>query len=304
MRYCALGRVGVETAAGFVDITGEYRRLLFQILLVSEGRPVLHDVLIEELWGGKAPGNAENALQAHISRIRRHLATIEPGRGAGRVQGHPQGYRFDLDGIELDTAVFANGIDRAARLRFDDPDAALRQVRASLALWQGPLADSTGRDLLRAAGDRYEAYRLRGLATLFDIELERGRHAAVLADIQAVHSQYTLREDFCEHYMLALYRSGSQVEALDAFRSLRSRLADELGLDPSPRLCALEQAILDHAPALQWPRWSAPPLPQRSPGLPTGSGDDRRAGTSMPLRQDPCKARTAPRSQPPGTSRQ
>jgi DNA-binding SARP family transcriptional activator len=258
-----LGRVGVETDTGFVDIKGEYRRPLFQILLVSEGRPVLHDVLIEELWGGRPPRDAENALQAHISRIRRRLAAIEPDRGAGRVQGHPQGYRFDLEGTELDAAVFARGIDRAARLRFDDPDAALQQVRASLALWRGPFADSTTRNLLRAAADRYEAYRLRGMATLFDIELERGRHAAVLADIQAVHRQYPLREDFCEHYMLALYRSGSQVEALDVFRNLRSRLAGEFGLDPSPRLCAVEQAILGHAPALQ----GLEPAPRSQPGI-------------------------------------
>ncbi len=44
--------------------------------------------------------------------------------------------------------------------------------------------------------------------------------------------------------MQALVAAGRQGDALAAFARLRSRLADELGLDPSPQLQELEQRVL------------------------------------------------------------
>ena len=54
--------------------------------------------------------------------------------------------------------------------------------------------------------------------------------------------------------MLALYRSGRQAEALEAYRDARAAL-DELGLEPSAVLRQLEKQILDAGRDTRaWPR--------------------------------------------------
>ncbi|MGH9282459.1 MAG: BTAD domain-containing putative transcriptional regulator, partial [Acidimicrobiales bacterium] len=50
--------------------------------------------------------------------------------------------------------------------------------------------------------------------------------------------------------MVALYRLGRQADALAAFQDLRRCLAEELGLEPTPALCALERQILLQSPDL------------------------------------------------------
>ena len=50
--------------------------------------------------------------------------------------------------------------------------------------------------------------------------------------------------------MLALYRSGRQAEALQAYQETRRVLVEELGLEPSRVIVELEQAILRQDPAL------------------------------------------------------
>jgi hypothetical protein len=54
--------------------------------------------------------------------------------------------------------------------------------------------------------------------------------------------------------MLALYRSGRQVEALEAYQETRRVLVEELGIEPGAGLRDLEQAILRQDPALDLPR--------------------------------------------------
>jgi DNA-binding SARP family transcriptional activator len=60
-----------------------------------------------------------------------------------------------------------------------------------------------------------------------------------------------LNERFCEQLMIALYRSGQQAVALSSYRRMRERLDDELGVEPTVRLCNLFNAILVHHPALR-----------------------------------------------------
>ena len=49
--------------------------------------------------------------------------------------------------------------------------------------------------------------------------------------------------------MLALYRSGRQADALDAYRRAREVLVDELGIEPGAELRELHQQMLDQDPA-------------------------------------------------------
>jgi hypothetical protein len=61
--------------------------------------------------------------------------------------------------------------------------------------------------------------------------------------------------------MVALYRAGRQVEALDAYRTARRTLVEQAGVEPGPALRELERRVLSQDAALSAP--DAPPRRQR-----------------------------------------
>src|SRR5205823_14393509 len=81
---------------------------------------------------------------------------------------------------------------------------------------------------------------------------------------------------------LAPYRSGRQADALNAFREARETLVDELGIEPSRELQRLEQAILQHDPALDFV-----PRPATSP-----DETRRRRAVAAAARSDAERRRT------------
>jgi hypothetical protein len=91
-----------------------------------------------------------------------------------------------------------------------------------------------------------------------DADLALGRHAALVAELDALASEHPLRERLRGQLMLALYRSGRQAEALAAYRSTRRVLVDELGIEPSQALQELERAILRQDSALDLAQARAP----------------------------------------------
>ncbi|MGW8065139.1 AfsR/SARP family transcriptional regulator [Streptomyces ziwulingensis] len=251
LRFSILGALQIRTASGPAEISGDLQRTLVQTLLVSEGQSVSGEALVEEMWGEGAPDNQANALQAHVSRLRRKLRGLEPDRSTSRVTIHPSGYRLTVNEGELDAAEFVRAVRQAETLGSGSPEEAARLLRQALAMWRGPVFGGfTGGTLCQLAGARYEEYRMRAMELRFDAELRLGRHAAVLAELAETHTSHPLRERFCEQLMIALYCAGRQADALDVFRRMRRHLADELGIEPSPALRQVESAILSHDPAL------------------------------------------------------
>ena len=92
---------------------------------------------------------------------------------------------------------------------------------------------------------------LAGREARFDTELALGEHRSLVPELERLVAEHPYREHLLEQLMLALYRSGRQAAALDAYRRGATRLRSELGLEPSRQLQALEQLILDHDPALE-----------------------------------------------------
>ncbi|WP_345043125.1 AfsR/SARP family transcriptional regulator [Streptomyces sannanensis] len=222
-----------------------------QTLLVSEHQAITGDKLIEELWGDSPPDNQVNALQAHVSRLRRRLKSLEPERSASRLAMHPSGYRLAVADDELDAAQFLRKTRQAESLLLTRPAEAAALLRSALAMWRGPLfGPLPGGTVCRLASARYEEHRMRAQELLFDAELGAGRHASVLAELYEVHISNPLRERFCEQLMIALYRSGRQADALNTYRRMWQRLSEEIGVQPSPSLRRVEHAILSHAPSL------------------------------------------------------
>jgi DNA-binding SARP family transcriptional activator len=130
-------------------------------------------------------------------------------------------------------------------------DEAVALLRSALDLWTGPIAAGLGSALVRAAAVRLEEDRLSVLEDCFDLELQLGRQGRIIGELTSHVNEHPFREKLCAQLMLALYRSDRQVDALQLFRITRRRFCDELGIEPSENLRALEHRILtrDLSPA-------------------------------------------------------
>ncbi|MDJ1135798.1 AfsR/SARP family transcriptional regulator [Streptomyces iconiensis] len=247
------------------EINGTAKRLVLQALLVSEGNAVPHGALIEEIWGEGIPDGVANALQAHISRIRRWLREISGNSSGTQLVSSPHGYQLVLGEAELDASVFQETVGAATALRGEDPSKAAL-LRSALSMWRGPpFGGSDGGPLSDASAIRYDEVRLRAQEELFDTELKLGRHAQVLSEIRQAQVENPTREHFCAQLMFALYRSGRQAEALGAYHATRECLNEDLGIDPTPELRKLEQCILRQSPELAPTEPELPlPLPLRA----------------------------------------
>ncbi|MGW1139564.1 AfsR/SARP family transcriptional regulator [Streptomyces zhihengii] len=251
LSFSILGALQIRTALGPAEISGDLQRTLIQTLLVNEGQSISGESLIEEMWGDSVPDNQANALQAHISRLRRKLRSLEPDRVTSRVTIHPSGYRLTVGQGELDAIEFTKTVRQAEVAAASDPAGTARLLADALAMWRGPVfGDFTGGTLCQLACGRYEEHRMRAMELRFDAELSLRNHAAVLAELHDAHTNHPLRERFCEQLMIALYRSGRQADALNVYRRMWQHLSDELGIEPSPSLRRVENAILSHDPSL------------------------------------------------------
>ena len=155
----------------------------------------------------------------------------------------------------IDTVRFEALLAEARAAQADDRhEDAVKAFRAALALWRGPaLVEVAASTFATAEAIRLEQSRLTAMEDCLTAELACGHHREVTGELEALVHEHVLRERLWELHLLALHRSGRQPDALRAFQELRTRLGEELGLDPSPRLLDLERAIVAHDPALDWP---------------------------------------------------
>jgi DNA-binding SARP family transcriptional activator len=227
-----------------LELGGAKPRSLLAILLLHANQVLSTDRLIDELWGASPPATAAKSLQVMVSKLRKRL-------GDDRLATHPPGYVLRVEPAALDLARFEQLVGEARQAA---PESAARKLRQALALWRGPaLADLAYESFAQAEIARLEELRLAALDQRIDADLATGRHAELVGELEALVAQHPLRERLRCQLMLALYRSGRQAEALDAYRSARRELSEELGLEPSEELKRLEQAILRQDPALDLP---------------------------------------------------
>lgn len=239
MRVRILGPLAVETEVGPVEVAGARLRALLVRLALDAGRPVGAGALTAAVWGDEPPDDAANALQSLVSRLRRALP--EPGL----VGSGPAGYRLELAADDVDALRFER-LAHAARGNGHAPDPAgtLDLVTEALALWRGPaLADQVGPPFAPARA-RLEELRLGAEEARADALLALGRAGEAVPVLETLAAEHPLREGLAERLVLALHRSGRRAEALAAYEQARSRIADRLGVDPSPGLRAAQLEVL------------------------------------------------------------
>jgi DNA-binding SARP family transcriptional activator/streptogramin lyase len=259
LKYLILGPLEVRDGETEVALGGRQQRKLLAILLLHAEEPVSSDRLIDELWSGNPPETAAKALQGYVSSLRKQL-------GPETVETVGAGYRLIAGPQDIDADCFEQLLAEARSL---ERGPAAAKLREALALWRGPaLADFAYQDFARPEIERLEEMHLGGIERRIDLELALGHHDDLVPELEALVNSHPLRERLRGHLMVALYRSGRQAEALDAYRDARTVLRDELGLDPSEDLQALQRAILDHDPALAAPPRSDPFVAAGADGQP------------------------------------
>jgi predicted ATPase/DNA-binding SARP family transcriptional activator len=244
MQYRVLGPLEVLDPSGQkLSLGGAMQQSVLASLLLRAGQTVALERLVDELWD-EPPETAARTMQAYVSRLRHELPR-------GVIESRPGGYTLVLDGGELDLETFEHRAEEGhAALAAGDYERAAVLLREALALWRGPPLAGLPSEALRREAERLEEQRLQALEDRLEADLGRGQHREVVPELQALVAEHTFRERLRGQLMKALYRSGRQTEALDAYQDARQVLRDELGLEPTRSLRELQQAILQQAPSL------------------------------------------------------
>ena len=248
LNFRILGSLQVRDGDQPVALGGTKQRAVLALLLLHSREVVTTDRLIDELWGAKPPATAAKTVQVYISHLRKAL-------GDGVLETHGRGYTLALEPGQLDLDRFEALVSeaRAASSRGDVTGAATR-FRDALDLWDGPpLADLAYEEFAQREIERLEQVRLAATEDWMDAELAAGHHVDAVPRLQELVRDNPLRERLRGQLMLALYRSGRQADALEAYQEARRTLVDELGIEPGRPLQELEGQILTQDPALDPP---------------------------------------------------
>jgi predicted ATPase/DNA-binding SARP family transcriptional activator len=233
-----LGPLLLERDGKWVRLPAGHVRSLLALLAMRGGAPLSRDGLIDELWGESTPASAASALHVHLSKLRRAIGDL--------LVSDASGYSLDADAYELD----AERLDALIGQARAAPDGARALLGQALGLFRGePLCDvaaegSLGQWRLRLEDKRFQATLLR-----VDADLAAGAASELVPELDQLTAEHPYEDRVWGQLMLALYRAGRQIDALDAYQRARS-VATELGLQPGEALSTLQQQILDHHPGL------------------------------------------------------
>ncbi|WP_116951992.1 BTAD domain-containing putative transcriptional regulator [Jiangella endophytica] len=240
-------RDGAEVSAG-----PRQQAHLLALLLAQAGRPVSTSDLVDLIWGEDVPPSALNILQKYVGALRRLLEPTLPARGPGSyLLRRGNGYLFDAALGTLDVVTFRDLVAQARlRLAEQRPDAALDSFEEALGLWRG----RAGGGLDRGSGATSVFAALDGeffdaCVTAAELASSCGRPERVLPPLRLAAAMEPFHEAVQASLVSTLAATGQQAEALAVFSAVRTRLAEELGIDPGPALLAAHDRVLHPNPS-------------------------------------------------------
>ncbi|NRQ33803.1 tetratricopeptide repeat protein [Nonomuraea sp. NN258] len=234
-----LGPLEVRIAGREVSVPGRSGPWLLAGIALGAGRPVPEDRLIEWAWG--PAGASMGALRTGVSRIRAWLREEMSLPDAIELTGH--GYRLDVARVRLDAARFMELTQTAAAER--DPAHRLDLLQRALAEWRAPVLLGAPEGLRASAeAHRLETTHLACVLDLANLALARDRPEEAVDHLTGLAERHPYDERLHARLITVLGASGRRAQALRWFEATRRRLADELGVDPSPELRDAHLALL------------------------------------------------------------
>ncbi len=237
-----LGPLEVEVGGAALPLGGQRKRALLALLLIHAGEVVPTDRLVDELWGERPPKTATTSLQNFVGQLRRVLP-------ADLLVTRSPGYVLRASPDQIDYVRFEQLVRKA---RAEDAAQRAKTLREALDLWRGsPLADFAYERFALGEIRRLTELRLDVIEERIGAELELGAGGELVSELEKLVADQPLRERMRGQLMLALYRAGRQVEALQSYHDARRALVDELGVEPGPALQQLYRSILRQEGALE-----------------------------------------------------
>ena len=244
-----LGPLQLSVDGTVVPLGTPKQRAVLASLVMNRNRPVASDSLINAVWGEDPPAEARASLHAYVSNLRRLLGTVGiDGREHARegIAGLPAEHR----------RVRCRSRDIYPREKRRRPAAtagrfseASRHYAAALAQWRGDVLDDLrGFDFVSVFATAMSEDKIATHIAIAESEIACGRAKTVTAELERLVAEHPYREPAWEQLMIAYYVSARQSDALDAYQRLKTILADELGIDPSPPLKGLHERILRQEP--------------------------------------------------------
>ena len=279
-------------------------RLILAMLAAHRGAVVSADRLCEGLWGDPRPAAAAATLQSHLSRLRRMLVPT------GQVVAFDGGYRLELPDGALDVDHFDRLVRQAVQT--NDPKGASELYRAALHWWRGPaFGELSDIEWIRPEAVRLDELRQSAYEAWFECRLAAGGDASLIGDLEVAARSSILRERFVCQLVVALYREGRHAEALRRASEFRRLVRDEIGVEPSSALTAIEAQILAEDSTLLLTPVSTPVSTSASPSTPRGrrtvaDGSTRLVGREIDLArigEAICTARLVTLSGPGGVGK-
>jgi len=253
LEFRILGPLDVSDETGPIALGGQRQRALLAALLLEASRVVPTERLVDLLWGEDAPKTATTSLQNSVSRLRKEL-------GPDVLETRAPGYILRVGPEQIDARRFETQLHDARGVGAEKRRELLERA---LSLWRGPaLAEFTFEPFAQAEIRRLEELRLVVLEERIEADLELGHQGDVVSELESLVRDHPLRETFRRQQMLALYRSGRQAEALEAYQDARARFVEELGIEPGPELRQLQSEILRQEAGLA------------APGAPASAADE------------------------------
>ena len=241
MEFRILGPLEVVDNGRSLPLGGARQRALLTALILRANQVVSTDQLLDEVWSDEPPASGVRVVQVYVSQLRKIL-------GDGVIETRAPGYVLTAKPDTLDLQRFEALLGEARKA---DPAEAAAKLRDALALWRrAPLGDVAYHSFAQTEIGRLEELRLSAFEARIEADLRLGRHAEVVGELEALVAEHPLRERLRAHLMQALYGSGRQAEALEAYQQARNILVEELGIEPGRGLRDLEQAILRQDPSL------------------------------------------------------
>ena len=286
MDFRILGPLEALDEGRSVALGGSKQRALLALFLLHANETLSTDRLIDELWGERPPATAAKAVQVHVSRLRKALATGPGNDSDGLVVTRERGYELRLEPECLDAHRFERLLaEGRSELQRGRPEHAASKLEEALALWRGrPLDDVAFETFVQREIARFDDLHVAALEQLVEAKLALGRHVEVVAQLETLIAEHPYREGLRAQLMLALYRCDRQADALQAYQEARRTLVEELGIEPGERLRELERAVLAQDAALATPESPPDSVPRQSrvelPSPPTrtiGREDDLAA---------------------------
>ncbi len=302
MHFHLLGPLEVRGPQGPIRLGGTRRETALALLVLHADRVVVLADLIDAVWDEDPPANAVRQVRNIVSALRCALRELPV-----RLVTESAGYRLRTEPDAVDVEVFRRAVTRAVRMKVADPRGAAEQVEAALALWRGPALVGLAGTRLRELAVHLDERRLRAWEELAELRLELDDADAAADALTLLVAQNPARETLARLLMLALYRSGRRLDALEVYHQLRAHLREELGLSPGPEvLRAYEQIVRQDTlgvRAAQRPTWLAQPPPDLPDFVGRAGELDRLAAAATAARDPADGRRAAVISGAPGTGK-